>query len=443
MGELDAHADVVVELAEHVVLCGVGGHFRPGAAQRRIGSTIRAADPCEPRHVMTTAGPPPERAARVIVTAFFALDGFVFANWVVCVPQVKAQVGASSGGLGLALLAISAGAVVTMVLTGRLCARFGSGRVCVATATLLSIAIAVPGQADRVWELAAALLVFGVGFGGLDVAMNSMAVELIARVRAPIMPRFHAAYSLGGLLGALAGGALAGVLTAGTHLMLVGAGSLLATIALAVCLRRLQLPSPRAAPLANEAPRPGAISARRLVALFGLIALCSAYGEGAMADWGALHLHLDLHTSVSLAAAGFASFSAAMVAGRLGGSWMLARAGRTFVLAGGALTAAGGILLAALVPSLALAIVGFTLVGLGLSNLFPAALGEAGALAGPHGVAAASTIGYTGFLAGPPIIGLLAEGVGLPAALTTISLLACVAAVLAVLARRAEPPLVV
>jgi MFS family permease len=381
-----------------------------------------------------------ERAARAIVTAFFALDGFVFANWVVCVPQVKARVGASSGGLGLALLAISAGAVATMVLTGRLCARFGSVRVSVASAALLSLSIAVPAQADRVWELALALLVFGIGFGGLDVAMNSMAVELIARVRAPIMPSFHAAYSLGGLLGALAGGALAGVLGAGTHLLLIGAASLLATAVLALSLRRLGAPPPPAAVAARAAPGPGASSTRRLVALFGLIALCSAYGEGAMADWGALHLHLDLHTSVALAAAGFASFSAAMVAGRLGGSWMLARAGRTFVLAGGALMAAAGVLLAALVPSLAVAIAGFTLVGLGLSNLFPAALGEAGALAGPRGVAAASTIGYTGFLAGPPLIGLLAERVGLPAALTTVSLLASVAAVVAVAARRAEPP---
>jgi MFS family permease len=178
---------------------------------------------------------------------------------------------------------------------------------------------------------------------------------------------------------------------------------------------------------------------RRLVLLFGVIALCSAYGEGAMADWGALHLHLDLHTSVALAAAGYASFSAAMVAGRLSGAWMLARAGRTLVLSAGALTAAAGMLLAALVPTLAPAIVGFTLVGLGLANLFPAALGEAGALAGPNGVAAASTLGYTGFLVSPPIIGFLAERVGLRAALTTISLLAAIAAAVAVAARRAQP----
>jgi MFS family permease len=167
-----------------------------------------------------------------------------------------------------------------------------------------------------------------------------------------------------------------------------------------------------------------------------VIALCSAYGEGALADWGALHLRLDLHTSVGLAAAGYASFSAAMVAGRLSGSWLLARLGRTFVLAGGALTAAAGMLIAALVPVLVVVIGGFVLVGLGLANLFPAAIGQAGALRGPRGVAAASTIGYAGLLAGPPTIGFLSERTGLPTALTTISWLAAVAAVVAVLVRR-------
>lgn len=389
-----------------------------------------------------------DRLTRAIVTGLFALDGFVFANWVVCVPQVKARVGASSGGLGIALLGISAGAVLTMILTGRLCARFGSARVAIAGAALLSLSIAVPPQATAVWQLAIALFVFGVGFGGLDVAMNSMAVDFIARVRRPIMPGFHAAYSLGGLVGALAGGALVEVMGARSHLILIAVLGLLATVALALGLRAGASgtvlagaiePEQTRQPHAQRAP-PGGVGggARRLVALFGLIALCSAYGEGAMADWGALHLHLDLNTSVGLAAAAFASFSAAMVVGRLGGSWMLSRLGQTAVLAGGALTAAGGILLAALVPSVIVAVVGFSLVGLGLANLFPAALGEAGALAGPQGVAFAATVGYTGFLAGPPLIGFLAERVGLPAALTTIAGLATLAAAVALAARREE-----
>jgi MFS family permease len=385
------------------------------------------------------------RRTRLLVTAFFALDGFLFANWVVRVPAVKAHVGASAGTLGLALLGISAGAVVTMMFAGALCSRFGNAPIIVGSATLMSLALMAPARVATVAALAAVLVVFGAGFGGLNVAMNSSAVEIAARLRRPIMPSFHAAYSLGGLSGAVVGGALAGVLGASTQLTGVGVFGLALTACGGPLLLRLERESPTSAevaPLAPGAsePRPGAVRAPRVVvAVFGLIALCSSYGEGAMGDWGALHLRTDLHTSVGLAAAGYASFSAAMVVGRLSGSAMLRRAGRTFVLAAGALTAAAGMLLAALAPDLVLAIVGFLLVGLGLANLFPAAVGEAGALAGPGGVAAASVVGYSGFLAGPPLIGFLAQRVGLPAALTSISALAALAALGALAAHRIAP----
>jgi MFS family permease len=385
------------------------------------------------------------RRTRLLVTAFFALDGFLFANWVVRVPAVKAHVGASAGTLGLALLGISAGAVVTMMFAGALCSRFGNAPIIVGSATLMSLALMAPARVATVAALAAVLVAFGAGFGGLNVAMNSSAVGIAARLRRPIMPSFHAAYSLGGLSGAVVGGALAGVLGASTQLTGVGAFGLVLTACGGPLLLRLEreiATTTEVAPLAPDATdsRPGVVSRpRAVVAVFGLIALCSSYGEGAMGDWGALHLRTDLHTSVGLAAAGYASFSAAMVVGRLSGSAMLRRAGRTFVLAAGALTAAAGMLLAALAPDLVLAIVGFLLVGLGLANLFPAAVGEAGALAGPGGVAAASVIGYSGFLAGPPLIGFLAQRVGLPAALTSISALAALAAFGALAAHRIAP----
>ncbi|HEX2702687.1 MAG TPA: MFS transporter [Solirubrobacteraceae bacterium] len=379
------------------------------------------------------------------MTVFFALDGFLFGNWVVCVPQVKAHIGASSGGLGIALLGISAGAVVTMVATGRLCTRFGSGPITVLAATLMSIAVMLPAQMTSVAGLAGVLLAFGAGFGALNVAVNSIAVDITGRVGRPIMPSFHAAFSLGGLAGALVGGVLASVLSTSWHLTSVGLFGLVVTASAGAMLLRVA-PAFDAAPgsaaerrdTRKGASESGARRARALVAMFGLIALCSAYGEGALADWGTLHLHDDLHTSVGLAATGYASFSAAMVVGRLSGTWMLGRAGRTWVLAGGASIAAIGMLAAAIVPVLAVAIIGFVLVGLGLANMFPAAIGQAGALSGPSGVAAASTIGYFGLLAGPPTIGFLAERSGLPAALTTVSLLAAIGGFIAVLARRTE-----
>jgi MFS family permease len=391
---------------------------------------------------------------RVIVTCFFALDGFLFANWVVCVPQVKAHVHASPGALGIALLGISAGAVVTMMLTAQLCSRFGSRRIILLFAIVMSLAVMTPAQATSVPALTAALLAFGAGFGGLNVAINSLAVDIIGRARRPIMPSFHAAFSGGGLSGALAGGAIASVSSASLHLTAIGLFGLAVTAALSAPLLRASLPPSGLQAAISDAPsapaaQPGsdggapgrwASRPRRAVAVFGAIAACSAYGEGALADWGALHLHTNLHASIGLAAAGYAAFSAAMVVGRMSGTWLLTRAGRTVVLAGGALIASGGMLIAALVPVLAIAILGFLLVGLGLANLFPAAVAQAGALMGPNGVGAASTIGYCGFLAGPPLIGFLAERTSLPVALTTISVFAAAAAVVAVLARHAADP---
>lgn len=168
-----------------------------------------------------------------------------------------------------------------------------------------------------------------------------------------------------------------------------------------------------------------------LVAVFGLIALCTAYGEGALAEWGPLHIQEDLGGGQGIAAAGYAAVALAMALGRLSGTALLERLGQTRALVLGGLTAAAGMLLGALAPSVWLALAGFAVTGLGLANLFPVAIARAGELAGPSGVAAASTLGYGGMLLGPPSIGFLADAFGLPTALTTVALLAATASAIA------------
>jgi MFS family permease len=176
----------------------------------------------------------------------------------------------------------------------------------------------------------------------------------------------------------------------------------------------------------------------RVVGLFGLIALCAAYDEGAIGDWGALHLRQDLGAGAGLAATGYAAFALAEASGRLSGTWLLERLGRTRVLVLGGLTACAGMLLASLAPDVGLALAGFAVTGLGLANLFPAAMTRAGLLAGSSGIALAATLGYTGFLLGPPAIGFLASKFGLRAGLTTLSFLALAAAVIAYRAREED-----
>ncbi|MBW5424244.1 MFS transporter [Streptomyces sp. BG9H] len=396
-----------------------------------------------------TAAPRPTapdlRRLRVALTVFFALDGFVFAGWVVRIPAIKERTGASASQLGLALLAVSAGAVVTMTLTGQLCRRYGSLPVTVACGVLLPLSVALPPLTDSVLVLSLVLLVFGAAYGGISVAMNSAAVDLVSALRRPVMPSFHAAFSLGGMLGAGLGGLVAGHLSPTPHLLGITVLGLAVTAVTApALLRRGAADLLRAhAPARPEGPadRAGRGMDRRtrgLVLVFGLIALCTAYGEGAIADWGPLHLEQDLHAHPGVAAAAYSCFAFAMTIGRLSGTTLLERLGRTRTVVGGGATACAGMLLGALAPSTALALVGFAVTGLGLANIFPVAVERAGALAGPSGVAAASTLGYGGMLVGPPLIGFMADWYSLPTALTSVAVLAGVAACIGFATRRTE-----
>jgi MFS family permease len=376
---------------------------------------------------------------RVVLTAFFALDGFVFAGWVVRIPAVKHQTGASAGALGLALLGVSAGAVITMMLTGRLCRRFGSHPVTVVCGVLLSVSVVLPPLTRSVPALSLVLLVFGAAYGGINVAMNSAAVDLVAALRRPVMPSFHAAYSLGGMLGAGLGGLVAGHLSPTRHLLGIAALGLLVTAVAGRVLLREDVPGP---PDRTRSDRSAAASRpdRRIrgpVVVFGLIALCTAYGEGAIADWGALHLEQDLKAHPGIAAAGYSCFALAMTIGRLSGTALLERLGRTRTLVAGGTTAALGMLLGSLAPSAWAALLGFAVTGLGLANIFPVAVERAGVLAGASGVAVASTLGYGGMLLGPPAIGFMADWYSLPTALTSVAALAAVAALIGFATRRA------
>ncbi|KUL28108.1 transporter [Streptomyces regalis] len=377
---------------------------------------------------------------RIAITVFFALDGFIFAGWVVRIPAIKHQTGASASTLGLALLGVSAGAVVTMVLTGRLCRRYGSHQVTVVCAVLLSLSVALPPLTHSALALGAVLLIFGAAYGGINVAFNSAAIHLVAALRRPIMPSFHAAFSLGGMIGAGLGGLVAGHLSPTRHLLGLTVIGLIVTALAAPTLLRYEPPRPPDTPHHGSdegTPRRLDRRTRGLVIVFGVIALCTAYGEGAMADWGALHLEQDLGASSGLAAVGYSCFALAMTAGRLTGTVLLERLGRTRTVVAGGATAAAGMLLGSLTPSVWAALIGFAVTGLGLANLFPVAVERAGTLAGPSGVATASTLGYGGMLLGPPAIGFITDWLSLSTALTSVAALAAAAALIGFATRHA------
>ncbi|TFV87700.1 MFS transporter [Blastococcus sp. CT_GayMR20] len=374
------------------------------------------------------AVPPPSVARlRAVVTALFVLDGAVFGSWAARVPDVASAVGAGHSTLGIALLCLSLGALVCMRFTGSWCARFGAGPVCAAAAAAVSAGALLPGLVSTVAGLCVALFVFGAATGMVNVAANSLGVQVEASVGRPILSGLHAGFSLGGLAGALVGGALSPVLGVAGHLSLVAAAGLFVSAwALPTLLGagRTGSASPSPGP-GEEGRRPTAV-----LVVLGAIAGCTAFGEGALTDWGALLLREQLAAPATVAAAGYAGFSLAMAGGRLAGGRLLEVMGERRLLVGGALLAAAGALAAVTTSSLGVALAGFVVVGLGLANVFPLAIGRAGLLGGARGIALATTVGYTGLLGGPPAIGLLADSAGLPVAVGSVAVLSVVAAFL-------------
>jgi MFS family permease len=367
---------------------------------------------------------------RVAVAVLFALDGFVFGSWAARVPDVSATTGAGSTALGLALLCLSLGALACMQLTGALCARVGPGLVSALAGVGVSAVAVLPGLAGSVPALCAALLVFGAATGMVNVAANSLGVQVEARAGRPLLSGLHAAFSGGGLLGALAGGLVSTALPVPVHLTGVAVVGLAAMAWAVPVLVGADRDPARPRPVRRRTGQPTDRRPTAALVLLGAVAGATAYGEGALSDWGALHLREQLHAAPALAAAGYAGFSCAMAVGRLAGGQLVLALGERRLLVGGALLAAAGSLASVTTSSLPVALAGYALVGLGLANVFPLSIARAGALGGSSGVALSTTVGYTGLLGGPPVIGFLAEHAGLPTALGTVALLAVVAAVL-------------
>ncbi len=360
--------------------------------------------------------------------ATFFLSGLGFGSWAVRIPAVQEKLGLSEGLLGAALLGLAAGSLVSMPLAGGLISRLGSRPVVGATALAFFLALPLLALSPSLALLVVALVFAGGSGGSLDVSMNAQAVAVEKGLGRPIMSSFHAAFSLGGLAGAAAGGAVAS-LGIGVEPHLAGIAAL--SLVVFVISYRYMLP-----PEVDRGEGGEPAFARPTLALAGLgiISFCVLLGEGAMADWSAVYLNGTLGTGPGFAATGFAAFSATMVVGRLLGDRLTSRFGPVALVRTGAAIAALGLGVSLLVANPAAALVGFGCAGLGFSIIFPVALSAAGRSesipTGPA-LAAVSTAGYFGFLVGPPSIGLAAEAVGLDAALFIVVALSALIVLLA------------
>lgn len=372
------------------------------------------------------------RQARATVSAIFFLTGAGTANWAVRIPAVQERLALGEGRLGLALLGVSAGALVAMPVAGRLVARHGSRPVTWAAAVAFAAAVTLPALAPSFVLLTLSLIVLGLANGLLDVAMNAQAAAVQQRYRQPIMARIHALYSFGGLVGAAVGGRIASAgVGPGAHLAAVG----LCTGVVALAVAPGMLPAGAdAAPGRSPAARPSPA----LIAL-GVLAFCVLFGEGAMLNWSAVYLRELAGAGPGLAAAGFAAFSLTMAVGRAFGDGLTTRLGTTRLVRGGGAVAALGVAVAVAFPHPWAVIAGFGAVGAGFAAIFPTVLAAAARLPGVvpgTAIAAVSICGYAGLLAGPPLIGAVASGLTLRGGIAIVALFGAVIVGLAGVLRR-------
>ena len=327
-----------------------------------------------------------------------------------------ADLAVSPGPLGAALSVGTVAALPAMAAGGRVAERLGLRRVVVAAGGVLGLGMAGFAAVDGYGALVALLLLFFAASGVYDVGINAAAIGVERAVRRPVLPLLHAAFSGGGVLGALAAGvlvALGGDYRAG---YLAVAGLVWALVAL-VAVHGLP---EGGAPRGEQGGSRFGLFRERALLLVAAITACGFLLEGVMEEWSVIYLRSVLEVPALLGASGAATFHAAMLVGRLATSRLVRRAGRRAILRAAGVAAAGGMALALATEAVVPTLVGFLVVGLALAAVAPVAFSLAGDLA-PDRVAAASavltTLGYVGFLIGPALVGGLAEWTGLRLAL--------------------------
>lgn len=375
------------------------------------------------------------RAARVATYVYFVLYGTLLGTWVVHIPAIEERVGISHAALGGLLVVLGLGAFVGMRVAGPLTDRLGTRTVVPAGGVLCGATLFLPGLAHDPWTLAGALLVFGLCNGCLDVSMNAHAVHVEKAYGRPVMSGFHATFSVGGVLAALAGAAAAG---AGLPPVAAMAAMGAVGVVIALATARALLP---AAPAVEDAdhevgtgtsPAAGGGGATGRVWLLAVLALMVMLCEGAANDWSALHLRDVMGASAGAAAFAYGTFAAAMTLGRLLADRFAARFGSLAILRHGAALAAVGITLVTLGPWMWAVFAGWALFGLGLSGCVPqlfSAAGHADPSAAGANVSRVAGLGYVGMLAGPAVIGWLTHVVALDHAFVLLILLCVTTAV--------------
>lgn len=358
-------------------------------------------------------------AARLSIGAFFFLAGMCFASWASRIPDIKQFIHLSDAGLGGVLLALPVGLLISLPFSGWLVTHFGSRPMVIPAAISYALLLPMIGLVQHTWHLVAILFFFGLVGNLLNIAMNTQAVSLEAIYGRSIIASFHGIWSLAGFTGASIGTLMVNLkLSPFQHFIIISIAAIIITF---LCYRNT---------LQNDinADTKGPLFAKpdaRLLSL-GLIALCCMVCEGTMFDWSGVYFQKVVEVPKGLTTLGYTAFMSTMAGGRFIGDWLTTRLGTKHMLQWSGVIIACGLSLAIIFPYIIPATAGFLLVGIGVSSVVPLVYGAAGRstnFSPGVALAAVSTIGYLGFLAGPPMIGFIAEAASLRVSFTVIAVL--------------------
>ena len=357
---------------------------------------------------------------RTAVSAMFLLNGLLVGGWAPAIPVFKDKHELAESELGLMILLIGVGSLITMPVTGAIIARRGSTNILKIAAASCILVLPMVLFAPTLWLAGIALLIFGGGLGSMDVSMNANAARVESHHGRAIMSSCHGFWSLGALMGAGIGGTLLGLFGLGTQALIIASLMVVGTVMAAPKL------------MADEVERGDDIEKPKLalprsltIYLIAIIAFAGFTAEGAVLDWAALFLREERQVPEWMAGYAFAAFSGMMALVRFAGDPVRTRLGDLRTMYISSSLAATGFLIAGLAPTLTGTLLGFAIAGLGLANVVPIAFAAADRVPGiPRGIgiSVATFCGYAGILVAPPLIGFVAEHV------SYAMIFACVAA---------------
>ncbi|WP_241618649.1 MFS transporter [Rosenbergiella epipactidis] len=355
--------------------------------------------------------------SRLATRLAFFVAGFVTATWAVLVPYARANTGVNDATLGSLLLCLGIGALLTMPITGALTSRFGCRKVIIAALILIILVLPLLAVITQPILLGLALLLFGIGVGVTDCAMNIQAILVEKASAVPLMSGFHGLYSVGGIAGA-------GLMTL---LLALGINVVVALFAIIVCVVVLAVLSyPGLLTYANPKEGPAFAVPRGIVLLLGIVCFSVFLTEGTVLDWSAVYLTQVRAMPETLGGLGYTCFAVAMTLARLTGDKVVKHFGRLKVVVVGAVVAALGLAMVTFIPAWHLSLIGYALIGAGCANIVPvmfSVVGQQTVMPQAVAVPAMTTLGYLGVLSGPAVIGYVAHFSSLSVSFSLIMLL--------------------